>query len=228
MTPLVSVIVPLYNGIRFVGEALDSIAAQDYGNVEVIVVDDGSTDGSPALATDRGFTLLRQEQRGAGAARNAGVDAARGEILAFLDQDDVWLPAKLRRQVEVLTAHPDAICIAQQTYFLEPGATVPPWFGRTELLQYDHAGWAPSCLAVRRPVFEQVGRFEESLRHGSDVDWFARAAHLKINVEKPEETLVRRRIHNGNDSASLATMTEFFAIARRAMLRNRSNTPEAS
>jgi glycosyltransferase involved in cell wall biosynthesis len=228
MTPLVSVIVPLHDGERFLGEALDSIVGQDYGAVEVIVVDDGSTDSGPALAADRNVRLLRQEQRGAGAARNAGVDAARGEILAFLDQDDVWLPAKLRRQVELLTAHPDRICIAQQTYFLEPGATVPAWFGRTELLEYDHAGWAPSCLAVRRTVFERVGRFEESLHHGSDVDWFARASHLKIPIEKPPETLVRRRIHSGNDSASLAAMTEFFTIVRRAAARKRSGTPESS
>jgi glycosyltransferase involved in cell wall biosynthesis len=228
MNPLVSVIVPIHNGERFLGDALDSIAAQDYDAIEVIVVDDGSTDGGPALAAARDVTLLRQEQRGAGTARNAGVGVARGEIFAFLDQDDLWLPSKLRLQVEILTAHPESICIAQQAYFLEPGATVPAWFGKTELLTYDHAGWAPSCLAVRRSVFERVGRFDESLVHGSDVDWFARASHLSIPIEKPAETLVRRRIHKANDSASLAAMTEFFTIVRRAAARKRSGTPEVS
>jgi glycosyltransferase involved in cell wall biosynthesis len=171
----------------------------------------------------RNIKLLRQDQRGAGAARNAGIDVARGEILAFLDQDDLWLPSKLRLQVEILTAYPESICIAQQAYFLEAGAAMPAWFGKQELFDHDHAGWAPSCLAVRRPLFERVGRFDESLRHGSDVDWFARASHMKVPIEMPAETLVRRRIHKANDSANLAAMTEFFTIVRRAAKRKRSD-----
>jgi glycosyltransferase involved in cell wall biosynthesis len=228
MTPLVSVIVPIHNGERFLGEALDSIAAQDYSAIEVIVVDDGSTDGGPALAAARNVRLLRQDQRGAGAARNAGIDVARGEIFAFLDQDDLWLPSKLRLQVEVLTAHPESICIAQQAYFLEAGAAMPAWFGKPELFDNDHAGWAPSCLAVRRPLFERVGRFDESLIHGSDVDWFARASHMNVPIERPGETLVRRRIHKANDSANLAAMTDFFTIVRKAAARKRSGPTEAS
>jgi glycosyltransferase involved in cell wall biosynthesis len=224
MNPLVSVIIPIYNGERYLAEALDSVAAQDYDAIETIVVDNGSTDGGPALAAARGITVLHLDQRGAGAARNAGVDRARGEILAFLDQDDVWLPAKLRRQVEMLAAHPDRICIAQQAYFIEPGHEKPAWFGKEHLLHQDHAGWAPSCLAVRRETFERVGRFDESLQHGSDVDWHARASHLGIAVERPPETLVRRRIHDANNSAALAAMTEFFTIVRSAVRRRKSTT----
>lgn len=222
MTPLVSVIVPIHNGERFLGEALDSIAAQDYGAIEVIVVDDGSTDGGPLLAGARDVVLIRQDQRGAGAARNAGIDAAHGEILAFLDQDDVWMPSKLSRQVEVLTTHPESICLAQQTYFLETGAIAPAWFGKPELLADDHAGWAPSCLAVRRTTFDRVGRFDASLLHISDVDWFSRAAQIGIPIEIPAETLVRRRIHATNDSGSPTAMKELFTILRGAAARKRS------
>jgi glycosyltransferase involved in cell wall biosynthesis len=226
MTPLVSVIVPIYNGARFIAEALDSIAAQDYGAIEVIVVDNGSTDDGPRIAVARGVTLLHQEQRGAGAARNAGLEFARGEIVAFLDQDDLWLPAKMCRQVELLTAHPDSICIAQQAYFLAPGMERPKWFARETLLQTDHAGWAPSCLATRRTTFDRVGGFDETMRHASDVDWFARAKELGIAIEMPPETLVHRRIHEQNDSTNLAAMTEFFLVIRAAAARRRSGSTE--
>jgi len=228
MTPLVSVIIPLHNGEPYLAQALDSVAAQDYDKLEIIVVDDGSTDGGAAIAASRDVVLIRQEQRGAGAARNTGIDRARGEILMFLDQDDLWLPTKVRRQVEILSAHPDSICIAQQSYFIEPGHEKPAWFGKEHLLVNDHAGWAPSCLAVRREIFERVGRFDERLQHGSDVDWHARASHLGIAVETPPETLVHRRIHGTNNSASLAAMTEFFTIVRSAVKRNKSATPEKS
>jgi glycosyltransferase involved in cell wall biosynthesis len=229
MTPLVSVIVPIHNGARFLAEALESVAAQDYAAFEVIVVDDGSTDDGAAIAEACGATVLRQQQRGAGAARNAGVNVARGELLAFLDQDDLWLPSKLRRQVETLEAHPESICLARQSYFLEPGVAAPPaWFGKPILLDADHTGWAPSCLAMRMTTFARVGRFDERLHHISDVDWFARAADLAIPIETPPETLVRRRIHGTNDSGSPGAMQEFFTILRGAAARKRSAALEVS
>ncbi|HEV7766894.1 MAG TPA: glycosyltransferase family A protein [Thermoanaerobaculia bacterium] len=221
MTSLVSVIVPIHNGERFLEAALDSVAAQTYEAIEVIVVDDGSTDKGAAIAADRGIKVVVQRQRGAGAARNAGIDVARGEILAFLDQDDLWLPTKLQRQVEILTTHPDRICLANQSYFLEPGVAPPAWFGKPVLLGVDHAGWAPSCLAVRRTVFDRIGRFDERLHHISDVDWFSRAAQLGVAIEIPPETLVHRRIHAANDSGSPGAMNEFFTILRGAAKRKR-------
>jgi glycosyltransferase involved in cell wall biosynthesis len=228
MTALVSVIIPIHNGERFLEAALDSVAAQTHAAVEVIVVDDGSTDEGPALAAARDVTLVRQSQRGAGAARNTGIDLARGEIVAFLDQDDLWLPSKLQRQVETLATHPDSFCLARQSYFLEPGVARPAWFGKPVLLGVDHPGWAPSCLALRRSTFDRIGRFDERLHHISDVDWFSRAAQLGVPVEIPPEMLVRRRIHAANDSGSPGAMSEFFTILRGAAKRKRSASPEAS
>jgi glycosyltransferase involved in cell wall biosynthesis len=222
MTPLVSVIVPVYNGARYLGEALDSALAQDYGAVEVIVIDNGSTDDSRAVAAARNVKLLHQERPGAGAARNTGIDASRGEILAFLDQDDVWLPSKLSRQVEFLLANPDRVSLVQQTYFFEAGVEAPVWFGKRELLAADHTGWAPSCIAVRRATWDRVGRYDESLRHASDVDWFARARHLGIQYGTIGETLVRRRIHAENDSGNPAAMKEFYVLLRAQAARKRA------
>lgn len=227
--PTVSVIIPIYNGAHFLDEALDSVLAQDYaGVVDILVVDDGSTDSGPAIVTARNITLLRQENAGAGAARNTGVAASRGELVAFLDQDDVWFPSKLRQQVELLVAHPDSICLAQQAYFLESGAPVPPWFLRPELLASDHAGWAPSCLITSRTTLERVGRFDEQLRHGSDVDWFSRASRMGVPVHMPEETLVRRRLHRMNDSQNLAAKKELFLICSKAAARRRATAADSA
>jgi glycosyltransferase involved in cell wall biosynthesis len=221
-TPLVSVILPIHDGARFLAEALESVAAQHYRRIEVIVVDDGSTDDGAAIAEGHGATVIRQEQRGVAAARNAGIDAARGEILAFIDQDDLWLPAKLRLQVETLARTPDAICLTHQQYFFEQGVERPAWFAKPELLENDHAGWAPSCVAVRRTTFDRVGRYDDTLQHASDSDWIARAKHLGIPFEILTATLVRRRLHRHNDSGQPAVAAELFTTLRRAAARKRS------
>ena len=103
-SPLVSGVVPAYNCARFIGESLDSVYRQTYGNWEVVVIDDGSTDETrAALAPHIGrIRYFYQENRGTAAARNAGVRQARGELIAFLDNDDIWLPEKLARQVQVM------------------------------------------------------------------------------------------------------------------------------
>src|SRR5271168_2771000 len=106
--PLVSVVVPVFAGERFVGDALDSVAVQTYPHVETIVVDDGSPDRSVEVASSRsGVRVLRERHRGVAAARNAGLAAARGELVAFLDQDDLWRPSKLALQVALLSEHRD-------------------------------------------------------------------------------------------------------------------------
>ena len=101
MKPLVSCIVPVFNGERYLAEALDSILAQTYRPVDLIVVDDGSTDGTAQVAAGYGerITYLYQENSGPAAARNKGIDAAQGEFVAFLDADDVWHEEKLARQM---------------------------------------------------------------------------------------------------------------------------------
>jgi glycosyltransferase involved in cell wall biosynthesis len=219
--PLVSVIVPVFNGARFLGAALDSIAAQDYVPIEVIVVDDGSTDGSADIARERGVTLVPQANRGPAAARNAGVDRARGDILAFLDQDDVWLPSKIRKQVDALIASPDHVSLVLNQFFLEAGVEVPRWFRRTDLLDVPHPGWAPSCVAFRRATFARVGRFDEGFTRSSDMDWFTRAKENGVAIETIPELLVRRRIHETNDSAEPVAFREILSTLHTSLRRRR-------
>src|ERR1044072_7097933 len=106
--PLVSVIIPVYNGARFLLAALESVFAQTYRPFEVIVVDDGSADDSGRIAQSfSGVHYIRQANQGVAAARNTGIEAARGEFYAFLDQDDLWTPEKLRLQIQHMLNHPD-------------------------------------------------------------------------------------------------------------------------
>src|SRR5688500_924354 len=106
--PLVSVIIPVYNGARFLRAALESVFAQTYRPIEVIVVDDGSADDSGVIAQSfPEVRYIRQENQGVAAARNNAIEAARGEFFAFLDQDDLWTPEKLRLQIEHLLDHPE-------------------------------------------------------------------------------------------------------------------------
>jgi glycosyltransferase involved in cell wall biosynthesis len=128
--PLVSVIIPVYNGARFLRAALESVLAQTYRNFEVIVVDDGSVDDSGVIA--QSFPEVRyihQTNQGVAAARNHAIEVARGEYFAFLDQDDLWTADKLKLQIAYLLSHPEVgYTLTQQSFFLEPGATLPAWF----------------------------------------------------------------------------------------------------
>ena len=129
--PLVSAIVPVHNGERYLGAALESIFAQRYEPLEVIVVDDGSRDGSVAVAAQFAVRLVRQENRGVAAARNRGLAEARGDLLAFLDQDDAWPPGKLDTQVAFLAANPAVdFVLGAIAVLAEPGVAPPRWAPR--------------------------------------------------------------------------------------------------
>ena len=109
----VTVVIPVYNGGRYLRESIDSVLAQTFHDYEIVCVDDGSTDDSPVLLQEYGQRLrvVRQENSGQSAARNVGVKLARGEYIAFLDQDDVWYPSKVQNQVAVLDAEPDVVLV---------------------------------------------------------------------------------------------------------------------
>ncbi|HXJ78361.1 MAG TPA: glycosyltransferase family A protein, partial [Candidatus Methylomirabilis sp.] len=149
---LVSVILPTHDRERYLVSALDSALGQEYRPIEVIVVDDGSTDGTARVV--QGYAEVRyryQQNQGAAAARNAGVAMSGGEILAFLDSDDLWMPEKLRLQVRFLAENPAVgYCLTRMRTFVEPGTAGDP--GRVDLSP-PSVGAVPSTLVVRREVF---------------------------------------------------------------------------
>jgi len=175
-TPLVSVILPTYNAMAFLAQAVESVLTQDYSQMELLVIDDGSTDGTAdhAALQDPRIRVLRQKNAGPAAARNLGLAHAQGELVAFIDADDFWLPGKLRTQVAYLLAHPDVHIVfggftrweAQADgSFATPAVTS---FAGGPLALAQPSGWIyPDLLLdsvvhiitalVRKPVFDKVG-----------------------------------------------------------------------
>jgi glycosyltransferase involved in cell wall biosynthesis len=222
--PLVSVIIPVYNGARYLRAALESVFAQTYRSFEVIVVDDGSVDDSGNIAQSFPDVLyVRQENQGVAAARNKGIEVARGEYFAFLDQDDLWTPEKLKLQIGHLLSHPDLdYTLTYLQFFLEPGATLPAWF-RKELLSLVHPGWVLGTLIMRRTAFEKVGNFATSYSAANDSDWFFRAKAAGIPMAVVPELLLRKRIHGANDSArSKEILSELLKVVKTSLDRQRS------
>jgi glycosyltransferase involved in cell wall biosynthesis len=218
--PLVSVVVPVYNGERFLASALCSVFEQDYRPFEVIVVDDGSTDGTAGIA--RSFRRVRyvyQKNQGPAAARNTGVATARAEYIAFLDADDIWTPKKLSVQMEHLLDHPEVGYVsARARNFLESTADLPAWLTE-ELFTKEHPA-LPSALVVRKPVFYEIGEFDPGYAVAEDVDWLARAKAAEVQSFLVPETLVHRRIHDSNLSSQTRLNREaILKIARKSMRR---------
>ncbi len=197
--PLVSVIVAVHNGERFLRSALESLYAQDYEPFEVIFIDDGSTDSSADIA--REFTGLQyhyQENQGLAAARNAGLRLARGEFLAYLDDDDTIPPHKLRRQVAYLVDNPEVGCVlARQEIILEAGVEPPEWLTRDPIFG-DLDGIPFVSAMIRTPLLGQVGGFDVTYGFAEDRDLFVRLREHGVRIEVIPEVLLFRRFHGEN------------------------------
>ena len=220
--PLVSVVIPVLNGQDFLEDALRSVFGQDYQAKEIIVVDDGSADRSVEIALAcRDTRLIRQDHQGVAVARNTGLAAAAGEFIAFLDQDDLWAPDKLSRQVSHFLARPEMDCLYTAAHhFLEPGTCRPAWF-RPNLVSVDQACYHPSSLLVRRDVFQRIGVFDPSFLDTSDVDWLTRAKDAGLHVCIMPEVLVHKRIHGNNASARIEENQQGILKALAASLARR-------
>jgi glycosyltransferase involved in cell wall biosynthesis len=206
----VSVVIPVFNGARFLAEAVHSVNAQGYRPLEVIVVDDGSTDGSGAVAAGlAGVRCLRQENAGPAAARNAGVAVASGEFVAFLDADDLMTPDRLDLQVGHLQEHPEVGCVlGRQELLVEPGVEPPEWAiraaasaeGETELFG---TGQVHSItILARRAAFNRVGGFDPGFNRagmgGEDLDWLFRLREACVPITILDDIVLIRRLHGAN------------------------------
>jgi len=223
-TPLISVIIPVLNGAAYLAEAVASVRSQAYPALEILIVDDGSTDHTRdvALSQTPDCRYFYQENQGPPVARNLGLQHARGDLVALLDADDRWPSNKLDLQLPLLLADPDVDMVLGQTqYFRTHAATadtpasveyVEPFF----IIQI-------GCALFRRTLFDKVGGFDPSLRYGDDLDFLLRTREQQIKTRYvPEVTILyRRHTHNmtiveGHESLSLMTMMKRSLDRRRA------------
>ncbi|MBD2182998.1 glycosyltransferase [Aerosakkonema funiforme] len=200
---LVSVIIAVKNGERRLGEAIESILSQTYKEYEILVVDGQSTDNTEKIAKsyDR-VRYIRQTGKGLADAWNLGIEAAKGELIAFLDSDDLWTPNKLSLQVDYLVNHPlIQYAIGKFRFILEPGCPIPIGF-KKELLDKDIVGPIPGTLIVRKSLLNSIGKFNTDLVIASDVDWFARVKDENIPMIVIPEVLLYKRVHTENLSSN--------------------------
>jgi glycosyltransferase involved in cell wall biosynthesis len=185
-SPFISVIVITYNAAEYVGHAIDSVLQQSWANLELIVVDDGSTDDTPSVVarfTDPRLRYVTQSNRGPNSARNHGIREARGDYVAFLDADDWWLPDKLCRQVARAREYPTAGLVYSLAVSVRENGEHGVRFGSVmngraidQLLKGNCIAGSASSAMVKRQAIDAVGVFDESLQYAEDWEYWIRVA----------------------------------------------------
>jgi glycosyltransferase involved in cell wall biosynthesis len=224
LTPLVSVIINVYNGEAYLAEAIDSVQAQTYAHRELIVVDDGSTDGTAGVAARYGDALrcLRQENAGIGAARNLGIEHARGEYLAFLDADDRFVADKLERQLAAFAEDPSLdMVFGHVREFLSPD--LAPEIAARIRPPVEDAPWRmTNLMLVERDAFHRAGPFSTNLKVGVGVDWYARATEVGLKELVPAVVVLERRLHAANNGIlQQAARPQYLRVLKEHMDRRR-------
>lgn len=207
----VSVVIPAYNAATFLGEAIESVFAQDGPAREVIVVDDGSTDATGAVAASFAeVRVIAQANGGIAAARNTGLREASAPVVAFLDADDIWPAGRLAGLHAALTSEVHAV-FGQAVQFGE---------GREETAPQ------PALLAgtmlIRREAVARIGDFDEAVKMGEFVDWWARAEEAGVRWRQIPDVVLRRRIHGTNTGiVQAANRVDYARVLRAALERRR-------
>lgn len=217
----VSVVIPAYNAERFLAEAIDSVLSQAHGSLEVIVVDDGSTDGTAGVARnyDSRLRLLQQPNRGIGSARNAGVDAASGELLAFLDADDIWTDGALEARLALLESQPGlhGVFGLVETFY-DQNVQAEAFEVKAEAIA---GGQVAGTLLIRRDAFLQAGTFTD-VRLGEFIEWYARAIDAGLRFETAPQVTLRRRVHGANTTATAVDRTAYLRAVQSIIARRRA------
>ena len=221
--PRVSVLMPAFNAERYLPEAIESALAQTQAPFELIVVDDGSGDGTADAARAFGDSVRyeSQENQGIGSARNRCVDLARGDYLAFLDADDRWEPDKVERQLDAMrSAWRPEIVFGHVRQFVSPELPAQHR-ARIACPPESQPGYLPSAMLASRAAFERVGPFATRLHVGEFVDWMARARDLGLREFMLDATVLWRRLHDTNQSVRHRDRMSDFAHVLKASLDRR-------
>lgn len=215
--PSVSVILPVYNGQDTLGQALESVLAQEYHPLEIVVVDDGSTDNTRQIAEAfPQVVFLSQANQGPSAARNRGLQAASGELIAFIDDDDLWPPGKLAWQVGRLVADPTLELVLGRVQ----------WEGLKQFTE-PVVGFQFGAAVCRRSLIEAVGLIDEKLPMSEDVDWFMRIREQGRRFEISSQLALRYRRHPENMTADSYLSGQHLARALKHSLDRRRQAGKA-
>jgi len=232
-SPLVSVIIPVYNYERYLGEAIESVLSQTYQHLEVIVVDDESTDRSAEVAESfagRGVRYCKQVHAGIGPARNKGVELAQGDFLAFLDADDRWPEEKLELQLRAFENDRALEMVFGQAAQLQNG---PEWEAGVKDRKLPASGLVPGMVAgtmlIKREAFARVGEFPGGLKVGEFIDWYARAVQLQIRSITLPDLFLWRRIHDSNTGVrERQSVTDYARVLKASLDRRRAEGRNAA
>jgi len=229
--PLVSVIIPTYNRSAYLGKAIYSVANQTYANIEIIIVDDGSTVNyaKSICAKFLNCNYFYKENGGLSSARNYGINLAKGEYIAFLDDDDYWLETKIEKQVEILLKNKDIDCVHSSAALVdESGNPTGDLIGASQNKIHKRSGyvfWNALCTwvvksptpLIRKEVFRSDMMFDESIKVGEDVDFYQRMFY-RHKVYYIDEPLAFYREYNNNDRLSIKK--EKYIGVEKKMLAN--------
>jgi len=222
--PTLSVIIPVWNGGRYLGEAIESVLTQDFVPLEVIVVDDGSEDDSAIVAESFAGRVrcLRRPHAGLASARNTGVEAARGECLLHLDADDLLTAGSIATRMAILEASSEVdLVVGFMASFVSPEIDAQT-AARFQLPAAAQRGGLPGTSIVRSGFAARVGRFDSSLPGTADLDWMIRAQEAGVRLAVIPDVVLRRRIHGRNESLKPSISAGALRSLRAAMQRRRA------
>jgi glycosyltransferase involved in cell wall biosynthesis len=216
------VLIPVFNGANYLAEALETVTSQTYRPIDIIVVDDGSTDDSRSVA-ERFAGVVRyayQPHSGIGAARNHGVELAWGDLLCFFDADDRMPPHRVRLQVEALIGQPDVDIVYGRVREFETPETGLAGTHRPPVL--DSPLRSTNTMLIRKASFLRVGGFAENLTIAVELDWRARAIDHGLREIVLDQVVLERRLHEGNSSLQADSDVERFGVLKSAIDRRRA------
>lgn len=224
--PKITVVIPVYNGERFLDQAIRSVLAQTYSVAEIIVVDDGSTDSSAQITKRLGGSQVRyvyQTNSGAASARNNGINLAQGPFLAFLDADDIWFPNKLELQMVAFEGNLELdMVFGHITQFRDPELNID---SKTTDVKNEKPvpGYSVCSMLIKQESFHRVGPFSIQWRVGEFIDWYTKALELGLNSILIPETVGKRRIHLSNMGINeRKSRADYVRIMKAALDRRRS------
>ncbi len=230
MVPKVSVVIPVYNGSRFLPEAVESIAVQGFPDTEVVIIDDGSTDETPVVARkmisayrDRlAVSYQRQENQGPSAARNAGILRAVGDVIAFLDADDLYPPEKFKVQLAAFDDDPSLDLVAGRIQYisLEGAEEREVKYDEDNAVVHVHLG----SMLVRRHVFDTIGLFDAAMRYSEDIEWWLRVREKPLHFVILHDITLQYRLHDSNMTRGLTGIEKPFMDALHRSLARRRET----